>query len=400
MKVLVTNAHSRIAYCCIRALAEQGHTVIAGDFVPLAMSFYSKYTSERFRYPSPYKDPATFLEYVLEVASKHGVQFILPIHEETFIFSKFHNKIPEDIRLTVPAYKDILTVHNKDRLSQKAVELGIPTPIDHIVKNKKELDLCLDKIDYPVVLKPRQGGGNYGIKFVYEPAHIKETFLTLIEDYKLNFEQVQIQQYVQPAEKYSQVMIFANGKIKAKFTDKHIRDYPARGGAGCLRVSTKFPEIEQYTEELLTNLSWHGVAEAEYILDENEHKPYLIEINPRIWGGVNSAISSGLNIPDLLLKIACNEPITEKDTFYKPDIRSRWLIGDLKTLFVQLKGSENKLHTFIDSFNILNNDISIDEFCIKDPVPFFIHPVNLILISLKKCFNKKDSYYSLLGEWE
>lgn len=400
MKVLVTNAHSRIAYCCIRALAEQGHTVIAGDFVPLAMSFYSKYVSERFRYPSPYKDPAAFLEYVLEVASNHAVQFILPIHEETFIFSKFYNKIPKDIRVTVPAYKNILTVHNKDRLSQKAVELGVPTPIDHIVKNKEELDLCLDKIDYSVVLKPRQGGGNYGIKFVHEPAHIKETFLTLIEEHKLNFEQVQIQQYVQPAEKYSQVMIFANGKIKAKFTDKHIRDYPARGGAGCLRVSTRFPEIEQYTEELLNNLNWHGIAEAEYIVDENEHKPYLIEINPRIWGGVNSAISSGLNIPDLLLKIAYNGPITEKDTFYKPDIKTRWLIGDLQTLFSQLKGSENKLHTFIENFNILNKDISIDELCVKDPVPFFIHPVNLILTSLQKCFNKKDSYYSLSGEWE
>ena len=400
MKIIVTNAHSRIAYRCIKALAEQGHTIIAGDFVPFAMSFYSKYTSKGFSYPSPYEDPKVFIDFILNFAIEIGVEFILPIHEETFIFAKYYSKIPTSIRVAVPDYKDILKVHNKDMFHLKAMELGVPTPNNFFVKNIEELDHSLRKVNRPVVLKPRQGGGNYGIKFVFKPIDIKEEFLSLAKEYNLNFEQIQIQQYIPPAQKYSQVMIFSNGKLKAKFTDRHIRDYPASGGAGCLRVSTKFLEIENHTERLLKNINWHGIAEAEYIIDKNEHKPYLIEINPRIWGGVNSAISSGLNIPFLLFKIAFDENISKNDVFYKSDIKTRWLIGDLKTLISQLKISDNKMQTIFENLNIIDKNISIDEFCIKDPVPFFIHPLNLILIGLmKKLHNRNNSYYSLSGEW-
>lgn len=400
MKIIVTNAHSRTAYRCVKALAEIGHEVITGDFIPFAMSFYSKFSSGRFTYPSPYKDQAAFLKCLLDFAAKNGVQFILPIHEETFIFSKYHREIPESIHLTVPDYSMILSVHNKDRLHMTATETGIPVPNNIIVRNERDLDYAIQSIDYPVVLKPRQGGGNYGIRFIYEQEKIKAVYLELIEKYDLRFDQVQIQEYIPAKEKYSQVMIFNNGEPCAKFTDKHLRDYPFEGGAGCFRTSTRFPEIEQYTENLLRHLKWHGIAEAEYIVSQKDTKPYLIEINPRIWGGVNSAISSGMNIPKLLLKIAFNEGIERNEISYCKDVKTRWLFGDLKTLKRQLQQSNRKFSILVENLNIFKDDIVIDEFCKTDPLPFIAYPLSMLGVELKKRYSECGSYYSLQGEWE
>lgn len=400
MKIIVTNAHSRIAYRCIKALAEHEHEVIAGDFIPFSMSFYSRYSSGHFFYPSPYKDPKVFLKQILSFAIQNRVEFILPIHEETFIFSKYYNEIPADIHLTVPNYKMILSVHNKDKLSNTAAALGIPVPRSSILRCERDLDDAIRIINYPVVLKPRQGGGNYGIRFVHEIRKLKGIYLKHIEENQLRFEQLQIQEYIPAREKYSQVMIFKHGKPCVKFTDKHIRDYPFEGGAGCFRMSTTFPEIEAFTETLLRHLNWHGIAEAEYIVSQKDRRPYLIEINPRIWGGVNSAISSGINIPNLLLKIAFNENMENEDTSYKTGVKTRWLFGDLKTLKFQLKQSEKKLLTLIENLNIFRKDVAIDEFCKTDPIPFMVHPLSIMRLFIKKRNTENTSYYSLKGEWK
>jgi predicted ATP-grasp superfamily ATP-dependent carboligase len=255
------------------------------------------------------------------------------------------------------------------------------------------------QIDYPVVLKPRQGGGNYAIKFVYDIKDLKRTYLGHAQDNGLRFEQLLIQEYIPVKNKYSQVMIFKNGRPCAKFTDIHLRDYPFHGGAGCFRMSTTFPEIEWYTERILGYLNWHGIAEAEYITDQRDGRPYLIEINPRIWGGINSAISSGLNIPMLLLKIAFNETMRNDEISYRTGVKTRWLFGDLKTLIHQLKNSERKSLTLLENLNIFRDDITIDEFCKDDPIPLLVYPFSMLKLFVRKRRCRNKSYFSLKGEW-
>jgi hypothetical protein len=60
-----------------------------------------------------------------------------------------------------------------------------------------------------------------------------------------------------------------------------------------------------------------------------------MEINARFWGSLQLAISSGVDFPELLFKIATGEKI-ERQQGYKTGLRLRWELGDLDHLLLRL----------------------------------------------------------------
>ena len=95
MKILVTNANSRMALCLVRKLNNQGHNVIVADHIKNSMCFYSNRISDSFLYPSPYSFPETFIDFIQHKINELEIECILPIHEETFLLSKNKNKFNE-----------------------------------------------------------------------------------------------------------------------------------------------------------------------------------------------------------------------------------------------------------------------------------------------------------------
>ncbi len=92
MRVLVTNAKNRIAYNIVRSLAAKGIEVFCADFVPRSMSFYSKYASGYFVYPSPFSEQQQCVECLIAKIKELKIDVLIPVFEELFLVAKFRNE--------------------------------------------------------------------------------------------------------------------------------------------------------------------------------------------------------------------------------------------------------------------------------------------------------------------
>jgi tRNA C32,U32 (ribose-2'-O)-methylase TrmJ len=62
-----------------------------------------------------------------------------------------------------------------------------------------------------------------------------------------------------------------------------------------------------------------------------------MEVNTRFWGSLQLAIDSGVDFPLMLAKAQLGQPVSSNDG-YRNDQRLRWLLGDLDSLYLYLKG--------------------------------------------------------------
>ncbi len=99
-------------------------------------------------------------------------------------------------------------------------------------------------------------------------------------------------------------MLLNQGQMRAKVAYKQLRDYPVTGGQATMRVSIRSYKAEAYLQQLLESLHWHGVCQADFVVDKHSEVPYLIDLNPRLWGSLAQAIASGVDFPYLIYRLA------------------------------------------------------------------------------------------------
>lgn len=70
-----------------------------------------------------------------------------------------------------------------------------------------------------------------------------------------------------------------------------------------------------------------------------EGEAYLMEVNTRFWGSLQLAVDSGVDFPLMLAKAQLGQPVASTE-HYHTDQRLRWLLGDLDSLYLYLKGPQ------------------------------------------------------------
>ncbi|BBO67277.1 hypothetical protein DSCA_12070 [Desulfosarcina alkanivorans] len=398
MRVLVTNANSRMALCITRELKKKGHDVVVADYIKKSMCFFSNKKSEHFIYPSPYSDPDGFIETILEQVKKLNIDVVFPVHEETFLFSKRKSQVENHLRVAVPDYESFLTVHNKDKLYDALTQRSIKTPTTRYIKDFDDYNQIKQQLPGKVVLKPRQGGGNWGILFPEPDSCYNEQIKPYLKDLNVDITRVLVQEWIPTQEKFSHVVIYQNGQFIQDFADIHIRDFPLTGGAGVLRKSCEATPMTEISKRLFDGIGWHGIAEVEYVRHAETGEFYLIEINPRIWGGVNSAILSSLDVVSMYLDLAVGNKAMPDS--YQVDVISRWFWGDMRVLPEYLSKSKSKSSAAGHYLKLLVDKTKTDEFYWDDPLPFFTWLCHAIYKMIRNRGVKPVAYDSLSGEWE
>jgi len=132
---------------------------------------------------------------------------------------------------------------------------------------------------------------------------------------------------------------------------KELRNYPIDTGQACYVETVNEPGLVKLTGKLLKSLDFFGIADIDFVMDERDNQPKLMEINPRFWGSMQVAINAGVDFPYLLYRML-DEGDIEKDLFYKTGIRCRYLLfNDLFRLVTLLRShhpSEDKRKAIMD----------------------------------------------------
>lgn len=394
MNILVTNAKNRIAYNVVKNLAARGHQVYCADFVPRAMSNYSRYTKGHFLYPSPFSKQDEFIECLLAKIQELEIDVLFPVFEELFLIARNKQRFLQHVKLAVPDYSQILTAHNKDRWEPIASRLGIPVPETYSISKLQEDLSLLDKLTDPLLLKPKQGGGGWGIGEV--SVEDLAAILTAGSYQGHDLDRYIVQQKIQ-GETICVAMVLSDGKLLGKTCYRQIREYPAFSGQATCRVSISNIAAEDSIEKLLEHLGWHGVCQVDFVVETQTGIPYLIDINPRFWGSLAQGIASGVDFPHLVCEIATHGDVQRVGSF-KVGVQTRWLGGELRGFFQHLTKADNKTAFIRDFFWPVTRTECFDDFNLADPLPFMAWCMDSLCRLVK--FRGNAPHESLEGTWK
>lgn len=372
--VLVTDGIWRKTLAIVRALSCSGIKVGVGERTWMAPALLSRCVNHRYVYPSLDRYPDAFLNWLLRTIKSHKYDVLIAPEEETSLLIAQHfADLSPHIHIPLAPYKTIAFARNKFNLLSHAHKLGIPCPNTRI-SNASEDDNCVDsEMSFPVVLKSVIGSGGRGIRYIFD----KDVFKAHCSAMRTKYGSFLIQEYIPGNEHYGVSVIFNNrNQMRSAFVHKKLRQYPITGGVSTYAVSVKFPRLVEIAETVLASIKWYGSANVEFKIDQRDNKPKLMEVNPRLWGSMQLAVSSGINVPYLLYQLAMDGDIPACFE-YKTEVKFRWFMyGDFVN-FIENYMTQRKVD--LDNFKLFEKNSYHATWSLSDPLPFFVGlPLSLI----------------------
>jgi predicted ATP-grasp superfamily ATP-dependent carboligase len=199
---------------------------------------------------------------------------------------------------------------DKIELSERARAAGFEVPGSRIFDSGEALQNAAAELDYPVVVKPsiarqpaRRAGSPAGLAGV-------ETLPGPL--------------VVQPFvghELRAVAGIVWRGQFAALVHNRNLRIWPPDCGGACAAVTT---EPDHGLEERVLALldGYEGIFHVQLA------GPYLIDVNPRVFGSLPLAVRAGANLPALYCDLVRGGPA--RVVRGRPGVFYRWLEGDLR----------------------------------------------------------------------
>jgi len=370
---LVTDGIWRKSLAAVRALANSGVKVGVGERTWLAPTLLSRYAGNRYVYPSIEKDPDGFLNWLrLTIKSNRYDVLITPEEETSLLVARHMTELSQHVRIPLAQYEKLIFTRNKFNLLTHAQKIGIICPKTLMSGTSEDATRCFKDLSFPLVFKPNVGTGAKGIQYVIT----KDAFDAQYNTMHRKYEKFIMQEYI-PGNDYYGVSVIFNDKnqMRSAFVHKKLRQYPITGGVSTYATSVKFPKLVEITEGLLASIGWYGSANVEFKIDQRDNTPKLMEVNPRLWGSLQLAIASGINVPYLLYQLAVDGDV--KPSFeYKTDVKFRWFMhGDFMN-FITNATAKRKWN--IDVFKLFERNSCHATWSWSDPLPFFGLPLALI----------------------
>ncbi len=326
MRILVTNCHTRMGYAVARSLTRAGHAVVAGGRLAPTMCRRLHGVEGEFAYPDAFEEPDGMVEALEERLTKDAIDLLFPVHEEMFVVSFHRARLSRAARILAPDFHAMLRAHDKAAVPSSARECEIPVPETVSANSPSSLEAAAEQVGLPLVLKPRFGSGANKVLIVRDRRQLADAAAGLgaggdfiVQSY---FEGVGV----------SFAGLAWQGRVLALSGHRRLREVPASGGTSTARATFDHPEIRRATERLLPRLGIDGVVMAEYRYNPATNAFCLLELNPRYWGGLPTAINSGVDFPLLHLRAALGELSRQATVLPSCQVEGRWLLGELSAL--------------------------------------------------------------------
>ena len=362
--VFITDGHWRKTLAATRALGRRGVHVAVGETTRLATAIFSKYCRQAVRYPSPSLHPERFIDHIYNTLSQRPYKMLLAMEDLTLdLITRHRDRLSRLTYLPVVSNAKLRLAQRKDHVLKIAASLGIPTPQTWYIRSLEQIEALKNELTYPVVIKPRIGGGAVGVTY---PRNAKELIVQYRKVHR-RFPFPMIQEKIPAAGTGygASYLMDERSQVKAAFIHKRLREYPITGGASTLRESVRYDTLRDMGETLLKTMNWFGVAMVEFKIDPRTGTPVLMEVNPRFWGSLALAIEAGVDFPYLLLKLAHGENFKPVEQ-YAIGKKCRWLLpGDL----MHFIHNPHRARLEPSFFSFWRKDTAYDILSLHDPLP-------------------------------
>jgi len=376
VKVLVTDAQMRSSLAVIRSLGSKGLEVTGGEETWFATALFSKYCKDKIVYPSPYKYPDKFVDYLLDAVRRDHYEVIFPVTDSTVIpIAKYKEEFSKYTLVPLPDYEVLVKAMDKGETIRVAQDNGIACPETLVIDKIEQIEAAKDELQFPVIIKPRRSSGSRGVTLCKSADELFLRYPRIVNTYGPCL----IQEYIPPGGDELAVYALLNfdSELRAVTVQKRLRSYPVSGGPSTLRETVERPELIKIALHLLKAIRWSGIAMVEFKVDPRDNQPKLMEINPRWWGSLQLSILSGVDFPYLLYRLVTEGDI-ESVLDYKIGTKCRWLLpGDI----LWFLSADHKIRNIPKFLKVEPND---DIIAWKDPGP----TLGFLLASLRFVLDK------------
>ncbi|SLM50196.1 conserved protein of unknown function [Nitrospira japonica] len=345
--VLVTDGDERSALAVTRGLGQAGIPVVVGAETDSSLAGASRYCVSRWRYPSPLTNPMQFISSLAEAIRQLNISAVMPVTDASMqAVTEYRERLGLSKTHGLPSWESYNSVSDKYGLCHLAVELGVPIPSTIFVEQGVPPADTEVLGDYPLIVKPRRSlmsvNGHWARTSVHRVGS-REELNQLYRTVPYLREPSLIQKCIE-GEGQGVFALCNAGDPVALFAHRRLREKPPSGGVSVLRESIALPkEMTDHAVRLLKKVGWHGVAMVEFKVEHGTGIPNLMEINGRFWGSLQLALDAGLNLPNLLYRLAVQHPVAMPASTYRTGVRSRWLLGDLDHLLMRTFKSDEAL---------------------------------------------------------
>ena len=300
--VLVTdggNGQARSTLAAVRSLARAGYRPAVTVSAPLSIAAASRHCGRAVRVP-----PVTDADYEAAVKAELAAHTYLTVLAAS-----------DAALLALGAPVEHLV--DKGVVAERAAGAGLLVPPTRRFASREELFDSGRTLDYPVVVKP-----TLSFRPVVRVASTAELHAGVAANGPV---------LVQPflGDRLRAVAGVAwRGRLKAAAHQRYLRTWPPDCGTACA-AETVEPDLELEAAVLRLLDGFEGVFQAQLA------GPYLLDLNPRVYGSLPLAVTAGANLPavycDLLRGVDREEVRTRPGVFY------RWVEGDLRNLYAGVR---------------------------------------------------------------
>ena len=359
MKILVSDANSKISLGIIRSFNPKIYKVEVFSVYKKPLCYYSKYCKNINVLPE--YESKFFEKEFINLLKKKKFDFIIPVQFKSFLYlSKLKKKILKYSNINCESFDKISKVSSKYYVSEVVNQLKLDSLKKiktYKLSNFKNLQKIQNKIRYPIVIKPKneQGGMSHNVYYSDSINDTKKIYKKIKGNNNLILKDYIVQKKINGVGRgffsYSK-----NGKCLIFFQHQRLRELPISGGASVAAVSIYDKKLAEIGKTIVKKLKWNGVLMLEFKFFKGNY--YLIEANPKFWGSLDLAIASGVNFPLIMINSK-----KYKNLGYTRNLKYHWPFNGGANV-----ASKNFILFKSFIFDLLNPKVKSNIWLIKDPI--------------------------------
>lgn len=222
------------------------------------------------------------------VIERYGINVILPfVDGAVAVASKCASRHPE---LFVPSCSPEMAAAMMDKVESDRLFRSIGVPLPDVIDSKAA-----------VILKPRFGAASKGLVYGQSVDEVKG---------KYNLSDYLMQRYIAHRDEVTVDCYISHERGILAVSPR--RRIEVIGGEVVKTVTIDDDEISWLTVRVLETLNLVGAVTVQWLrdLDTVDSQPMLMEVNPRLGGGVVASVAAGADILDLIVREACGLPVS------------------------------------------------------------------------------------------
>lgn len=337
---LILDASLRQSLMSARSLGRRGKRIVALETSSILKrskhvpTFSSRWCQAAILVPGYEQQTEPFVSRLMQALDATGANLLISSSDGTIaVLRKYRSELERrGVHLALAKEAALEIAISKERTLAVAEQQGLNIPKGVMLTAEHEVGMALHEIGLPAVVKPTeswQWGQQQGTRVNCKLVITQEEARRAVRQLTQYGGKVLFQQFLSGRQE-SVSIFYAHGEVYARFAQWTRRAHPPLGGVSTYRQSIALPtDTTEQTERLVRAIDLEGYAQVQFRRDQ-DGKPYLMEINPRLTSGIELAVRAGIDFPYLVYQWANEEPI-DRINWYRPGVKMRYLEGDLLT---------------------------------------------------------------------